>query len=422
MKVLFAFGLNEDGQCGCIEKNVIRPTPIYFPLKPLIVAISAGSRHTMALSDHGFVYSWGWGHLGQLGHGENCNVFSPRKIDTLDNITLISSGGMHSGCVDNKLRCYMWGDNSHGQLGLGSSSVFETVMKGVSTPTLMVIGGGGESSDPNDNNNDNTQLVPVLITKLSCGGMHSSFLDDMGAVFCCGKADSGQTGYDKWYYNFLPSLSCPMKVKGITEPAVDVVSGAFYTLILTKSGKVFAMGKEDFGVLGIGKAKRGMNGADTPTLVSALKDHRVTAISAGGWHSCFLTDTGSLYTCGKGEYGRLGNGDEKSRCLPTAVLHPKDEKGIEGNSVSAVSAGGSHTIWTTRNGDIYTTGRLDNGRCGISEEENISQGGSVSDRISVAANIKQYFPMHSTIEILQIAAGGSHSVVLVECPDGCSFF
>lgn len=420
MKVLFAFGLNEDGQCGCNEQNIHVPTPLYFSYKPVILEISAGSRHTMALCDQGFAYSWGWGHLGQLGHDETCNVYSPKKIDSLENITSISAGGMHSGCIDDKLRCYMWGDNTYGQLGLGptGNSMIKTSLKNVLVPSVMIIGGDGESRSDDDFADDqsgSSHSTPVLIRKLSCGGMHTAFLDEMGTVFCCGRADSGQTGYDKWYYNFLPSLSYPMKVKGITEPAIDVVSGAFYTLILTKGGQVFAMGKEDFGVLGIGKAKRGNCGADTPTLVSALRDQRVTAVSAGGWHSCFLTDSGGLYTCGKGEYGRLGNGDEKSKGLPTLVSPPAV-------TVSAVSAGGSHTIWTTSDGGIYTTGRLDNGRCGFSQEESTESGERASVSCSIAVSIKHKFRMHSSMDILQIAAGGSHSVILAEVPDDSNFF
>jgi alpha-tubulin suppressor-like RCC1 family protein len=67
MKVLLGFGLNDDGQCGCSakkDKQIAYPQIIKFPYRVQIVGISAGSRHSLALSYEGFVYSWGWGLSG----------------------------------------------------------------------------------------------------------------------------------------------------------------------------------------------------------------------------------------------------------------------------------------------------------------------------------------------------------------------
>ena len=214
MTVLFAFGLNEDGQCGCNETNVDRLMPMYIADRPTIIAVSAGSRHTMAVCNEGYVYSWGWGHLGQLGHGDTSNVFSPRKINGLVKIKTISAGGMHSGCVNDKFKCYMWGDNTYGQLGIGIDDFISTPLKNISSPSLMTIKGGGEDEEIDGASRTET----IKITKVSCGGMHTAFLDDMGEVYCCGRADSGQTGYAKWYYNFLPSLPLPMHVHGVEVP------------------------------------------------------------------------------------------------------------------------------------------------------------------------------------------------------------
>jgi alpha-tubulin suppressor-like RCC1 family protein len=66
-KVLIGFGLNEDGQCGASvkkEKDVVFPQIIKFPYRVQIMEISGGSRHSLALSTEGFVYSWGWGLYG----------------------------------------------------------------------------------------------------------------------------------------------------------------------------------------------------------------------------------------------------------------------------------------------------------------------------------------------------------------------
>ncbi len=69
--IVLTFGSNEDGQCGVKRTNQVSvpfPLLIQFPDRISIKAISAGSRHSLALSSNGQVFSWGWGMLGQLGN------------------------------------------------------------------------------------------------------------------------------------------------------------------------------------------------------------------------------------------------------------------------------------------------------------------------------------------------------------------
>jgi alpha-tubulin suppressor-like RCC1 family protein len=181
------------------------------------------------------------------------------------------------------------------------------------------------------------------------------------------------------------------------------------------------MGKEDFGLLGINGNKilnKFEIAAETPTLVEALEGCGVKAICAGGWHSCFLTDQGRLMVCGKGEYGRLGLGCEKSRTVPTFLdlLSPcsADTPPIvscyQKGTIASVSAGGSHTIVSTSEGEIFAVGRLDGGRCGV---------GAIgkSDRIVSPVNISDKFLPAGKKIVKQVSSGGSHSVVLIEYPD-----
>lgn len=41
-------------------------------------------------------------------------------------------------------------------------------------------------------------------------------------------------------------------------------------------------------------------------------------MACGGWHTAVIGEKGGVWTCGRGEYGRLGLGDEKSQ-VETAV-------------------------------------------------------------------------------------------------------
>lgn len=105
MKVLYAFGLNADGQCGAQKPEdsncVLVPKPVHFPSKISVLVVSAGSRHTLAISENGDMYSWGWGHLGQLGHGDTISVHSPKLVQALagKGIISIAAGGKNKKYV-----------------------------------------------------------------------------------------------------------------------------------------------------------------------------------------------------------------------------------------------------------------------------------------------------------------------------------
>ena len=55
----------------------------------LLVAVSAGAYHSLALTGDGAVFTWGQGGFGCLGHGEDLsNQLLPKKIEARD-----ASGG-----------------------------------------------------------------------------------------------------------------------------------------------------------------------------------------------------------------------------------------------------------------------------------------------------------------------------------------
>ena len=49
--------------------------------------------------DAGFMYSWGWGDAGRLGHNDSKARVSPKKIEGLANVVGIACGSGHSACL-----------------------------------------------------------------------------------------------------------------------------------------------------------------------------------------------------------------------------------------------------------------------------------------------------------------------------------
>ncbi|XP_072032232.1 LOW QUALITY PROTEIN: RCC1 domain-containing protein 1-like [Amphiura filiformis] len=51
--------------------------------------VSCGSRHTAAVTDDGFLFTWGWGEYGQLGHGDRCTTDTPTQVQYFTDNNLI---------------------------------------------------------------------------------------------------------------------------------------------------------------------------------------------------------------------------------------------------------------------------------------------------------------------------------------------
>ena len=85
-----------------------------------VVQVSAGPTHVAAVDRAGRVYTWGAGSYGQLGHGDRRPRFSPRVVRALlgVNVTSVAVGARHTVAVDDVGEVYAWGSNEFGELGL----------------------------------------------------------------------------------------------------------------------------------------------------------------------------------------------------------------------------------------------------------------------------------------------------------------
>uniref|UniRef100_A0A8C2SX95 Inhibitor of Bruton tyrosine kinase n=1 Tax=Coturnix japonica TaxID=93934 RepID=A0A8C2SX95_COTJA len=68
------------------------------------------------------------------------------------------------------------------------------------------------------------------------------------------------------------------------------------------------------------------------------------------FHSVFLSHKGQIYTCGHGQGGRLGHGDEQTCLVPRLV------EGLSSHHCSQIAAAKDHTVVLTEDGCVYTFG------------------------------------------------------------------
>lgn len=67
------------------------------------------------------MWVFGKGTHGRLGLGSDENIGEPRMVEELENISSISAGCRHSAAVSEDGRLFVWGFNFYEQLGIGGS-------------------------------------------------------------------------------------------------------------------------------------------------------------------------------------------------------------------------------------------------------------------------------------------------------------
>lgn len=117
---VWAWGTNLVGQLGIGASTPSSLSPIQIGTANNWADISVGGQHSLLLKTDGTLWSCGYNNKGQLGIGNNSNVFIPTQIGIENSWTNISCGVDFSSAIRNNL-LYTWGNNSSGQLGIGNN-------------------------------------------------------------------------------------------------------------------------------------------------------------------------------------------------------------------------------------------------------------------------------------------------------------
>ena len=107
-----------------------------------------------------------------------------------------------------------------------------------------------------------------------------------------------------------------------------------------------------------------------------------------------------MYTCGKGEYGRLMLGDDLRDHRAMTLAAPA--VAVAADSIERVACGGSHTALLTTSGRVYTCGREDGGRLGATEVDSDGKGGGPG----VPRWVESLSLSNTSSRVTQVACGG----------------
>ncbi|XP_054728194.1 probable E3 ubiquitin-protein ligase HERC2 [Anastrepha obliqua] len=119
--LVFAWGDGDYGKLGNGSCNGSQ-VPLLIETLPLIKRVYAGSQFSMALSCDGKLYSWGKAYDGRLGHGlldKNIQCLNtPKQISALQSkvIVDVSVGVWHCLAMSNKGEVFGWGRNDFQQV------------------------------------------------------------------------------------------------------------------------------------------------------------------------------------------------------------------------------------------------------------------------------------------------------------------
>ena len=121
--VVWSWGEGEHSCLGHGEdlSNQLLPKKVEALAEQRVVAVSAGSSHSLAITADGALWSWGSGRLGKLGHGDQQNQLLPKKVEALadQRVVAVSAGGVHSLALTADGAVWSWGRGAWGELGHG---------------------------------------------------------------------------------------------------------------------------------------------------------------------------------------------------------------------------------------------------------------------------------------------------------------
>ena len=96
-----------------------------------VVAVSAGDRHSLAITADGALWSWGGGAFGCLGHGNEQSQLLPKKVEALAGRRVVAL----SAELDADGAVFTWGAGGLGRLGHGEDLSNQLLPKKVEAPS-----------------------------------------------------------------------------------------------------------------------------------------------------------------------------------------------------------------------------------------------------------------------------------------------
>ncbi|KAM7532537.1 hypothetical protein Aperf_G00000130164 [Anoplocephala perfoliata] len=369
---VFTFGCNDEGALGRPSTDIppvegktdgpveeSRPGIVTFPEDVKITMVSAGDSHSAALDTSGRVWLWGSfrganGAIGLTKEGEISR--SPILLYTFtDRVVIkIASGQDHLVFLTDEGLLFTMGCGEQGQLG----RIAERFAKDGGRNGIGLLLQPGECRIRGFKR-FNDVWAGGFATIARCA--------NTGVIYACGLNNYGQLALIKQPLltseagnDVKEELSESMLVKKqgpliqfMLTPAngfdpekewKQFAIGMHHTLALTSSGEVYAVGRSDYGRLGIFVKSSGadVSAVPEPHLIEGLLQNRKCSyVGCGEACSYAVDDAGKAFSWGMGSNQQLGQEDEEKDSLEPGEIIGRN---LVDRRVIMIDAGGQHAV------------------------------------------------------------------------------
>jgi len=353
---VLTIGCGDTGQLGLGEDVMEKARPGAVKEIPDAVDIVAGGMHTICLNKEGEVWTFGCNDEGALGRAtaEEEDTFVPGKVDIDGKVVQISGGDSHSAALTEDGRVFAWGTfrDSSGPIGL--------IKPGEPQKTPLKV------------------LEDVVVKKICSGEHHMAMLSVDGEIYSFGNAEQGQLGRVSAIFaqrggrRGLDMLLNPEKIHLSKRSThfTDVWAGSYDTFAMSSTGEMLVMGLNNYNQLGV---EEGLT-FFMPTVSPSFTEKKWQQISVGQHHALGLDDKGKVYAIGRSDYGRLGLGTEGDRKVPTLVPDLADTTCVE------VACGSTVSFAVSEDGACFSWGMGTNSQLGTGNDEDVHKPHNIKSK------------------------------------------
>ena len=293
---VWSWGQNNDGELGLGNTTEYSEPQQITDIKEKITDVKTGYYHSIALTEKGEVYTWGYNGNGQLGNGTREDSLVPVKVTGLENIAKVNAYKYMTIALTQNGEVYAWGS------GYGAKPVKLNFTRKI----IDVSGNLVLAENRKAYNLDETKSYGKDLIKVVAGYNHYLGLTSDGEVYAWGSNSYGQLGNGN-------NTSSSTAVKVVTPDGksnmtniVDISAGDSYSIITDKDGKVYT-----FGYYGDYRTANTVH-SNKPVEIQDLYKTELVVASEGG-HTAIVDWDGNVYTVGLNDYGQLGLKDTTTR-------------------------------------------------------------------------------------------------------------
>ena len=361
---IYSFGNNKHYQCGLPNEDnkdkIIKDPTNISRLNNNIKGITAacGNEHSLILSTKNEVYAFGNNEDGALGINDNkIKNYKFTKINFgkyTNKIKDISAGTVHSLALTNDNKIFSWGSSQGGQLGLTETYLLsQPGYKNsfvLSNPTLIEI-------------ISKNHKISERFLKIGCGEAHSVALNNKGKVYSWGFGSNGQLGLGFCEDSFEPGSGLyksrrftPEIIKYLEdETIIDIKCGKTFTMFINDKNELYACGVNDLNQLGLNEPcpKEHLINKEVscydfvfPTKVDCFLNMKVLKVSCGEGHCLavikdLISNIQTIWSWGNNNNGQLGQGSLVKKSTPNPINYLSD---YNSKKFDDISCGGFHSL------------------------------------------------------------------------------